>query len=157
MLKKHVSTHLAGRLATMLLRMELSIVVNWRENCTQITTKKKVKIPLHKHFSVVDMWKHPLFLDFTMQVQLAKNTPKTWKMAEPIGLVDLSQVTPGSFRSFPNQLFHMAHMQLNNYYCTAIDQFVKYYYIYILKKLLNGHRTTELKIIMMKSDQVLLL
>ena len=26
-----------------------------------------------------------LFLDFTMQVQLAKNTPKTWKMAEPFG------------------------------------------------------------------------
>ena len=77
-------------------------------------------------------------------------------MAEPIGLVDLSQVTPGSFRSFPNQLFHMAHMQLNNYYCTAIDQFVEYFYIYILKKVLNGHRTTELQIIMMKSDQVLL-
>ena len=87
----------------------------------QITTKR-VKLPLHNHFSEVDMWKHPLYLDFTMQVQLAKNTPKTWKMAEPIGLVDLSQVTPGSFRSFPNQLFHM---QLNNhYYGTAIDQFV---------------------------------
>ena len=58
-------------------------------------------------------------------------------MAEPLGLVDLSQVTPGSFRSFPNQLLHMAHMQLNNYYFTAIDQYVEYYYIYILKKALE--------------------
>ena len=33
----------------------------------------------------LDLWKHPLLLDFTMEVQLVKNTPKTWKMAEPVG------------------------------------------------------------------------
>ena len=46
---------------------------------------KKVKVSLHHHFSVVELWEHPILLDFTMQVQLVKNTPKTWKMAEPIG------------------------------------------------------------------------
>ena len=38
-----------------------------------------------KPLSVVHLSKHPLFLDFTMRVQLVQNTSKMWKMAEPIG------------------------------------------------------------------------
>ena len=41
---------------------------------------KKSQITSPQPLSVVDLWKH----HFTMQVQLIKNTHKTWKMAEPI-------------------------------------------------------------------------
>ena len=117
--------------------------------------KKESKyLSLHNHFPVADMRKHYFFLDFTMQqVQLAKNTPKTWKMS----LLDWwtwVKSPPGSFRSWPNQLFNIC-----SFITTTIPSLITLYsiiiYIYT-KKLLNGHRTIELQIIMIKSHQVLL-
>ena len=48
--------------------------------------QKSQNTPPQPLFSArLDLWKHPLLLDFTMEVQLVKNSPKTWKMAEPVG------------------------------------------------------------------------
>ena len=54
--------------------------------------QKRAKLPLHNKLSV-GWWlvKTPLFLDFTVQVQLVKQTLKLEKMAEPIVVC---QVTP---------------------------------------------------------------
>ena len=57
---------------------------------------KKSQITSPQPLSVVDLWKHPLFLDFTMQVQLVKNSPKTLKMVEPTGGVWSSPPPLGS-------------------------------------------------------------
>ena len=48
--------------------------------------------------SVVDLWKHPLFLDFIIHLQLFKKSPKTWKMAETIG-ISWSSPTPPPWAS----------------------------------------------------------
>ena len=58
---------------------------------SKITTKRE-KIPFQNHFLVVDLWKHPIFLDVTLQVQLVKNAPKTWKWLSI--LVDFGQASP---------------------------------------------------------------
>ena len=52
---------------------------------------------------MVDLGKYPLFLDFRTSVQLVKNTPKTWKMAEPFGGFWVNPTLGYSFRH-PNNL-----------------------------------------------------
>ena len=54
------------------------------QKSSQITTKKS-KYLSTTTFQWLTCENTPNLLDFTMQVQLVKNTPKTWKMAEPIG------------------------------------------------------------------------
>ena len=49
------------------------------QNLNKLLVKatKTVKLLLHNHFSVGDLCKYSIFTDFTVQVQLFKNTPKT--------------------------------------------------------------------------------
>ena len=55
---------------------------------------KKVKVSLHHHFSVVELWEHPILLDFTMQVQLwSKTLLKHGKWLSL--LVFVGQISPG--------------------------------------------------------------
>ena len=44
------------------------------KNFNQITIQR-VKLPLHTSFSLSDLWNHPHFYDFSVQIQFVKNTP----------------------------------------------------------------------------------
>ena len=74
---------------------------------------EKCQITSSQPLLVLDWWKHPLFLDFTMQVQLVKNTHKTWKMAEPIAgfwastspLGELVEHAPNVLNKWLSQVF----------------------------------------------------
>ena len=91
--KTHHVAHLPHEVSTPFHRSHQ--MINHPSSLAKILSKrlKKCQITSPHSFLVVDVWKYPLFLAFTMLVQLVRNPLKfdTWLSL----LVDFGQVPPG--------------------------------------------------------------